>query len=451
MSFSGDATIALAKSSHSFSVAETLGVEPVAARATYLRFLVLISGASMMFGNYYFFDQTSATQDAVRGRTGMSESTFGILSSVYSWPNVVLPLVGGIIVDRLGVRAAALAFTSLVLAGSACFTLGLWGNWIWLMIVGRLVFGLGGESQNVCNLTLISRWFAGRELAFAIGIGVTVSRLGSVAAFNTQPSLVGALNVVGASGVGTVVCFASLLAAALATSLDRLGERRDAARGLTNRLTNGASSEEVVRLNDTLNFGRMYWLVSVTCLLVYVAAWPFLQVTSVPYLQDRFNFDESHANFITSLPNLISAIVTPVVGWGVDKCGARPALIVLSAAVFAACNLTFLVYPECDRCWVVAGFYGVMGVALSLFGSVIWPCVPLVVEEHTIGTAYGVTTALQNLGMAISPILLTKLHDATGLYTLPFCYVILCCCFGICTGITIWIVDRRHDRRLSTP
>jgi len=405
----------------------------------------------MMFGNYYFFDQTSSTQDAIRLRTDMSENAFGFLSSVYSLPNIVLPLVGGIIVDRLGVRTAALSFTTLVLAGSCLFTLGLWGKQTWLLVVGRLIFGLGGESQNVCNLTLISRWFAGRELAFAIGIGVTVSRLGSVAAFNTQPSLVQGLGVVGASAVGSLICAFSLAAAGGATLLDRMGERRDAARGLANCLANGASAEEVVRLRDMLSFRTLYWFVSITCLLVYVAAWPFLQVTSVPYLEDRFAFGEKDANFITSLPNLISAFVTPVIGWLVDKCGIRPALIVFSAGAFAAVNAAFLLWPECHQCWVVSGLYGVMGVGLSLFGSVIWPCVPLVVEENTVGTAYGVTTALQNFGMAVSPILLSKLHSATDAYSLPFAYVILCCLLGVCSGIVIWILDCRGGGHLSRP
>jgi len=46
--------------------------------------------------------------------------------------------------------------------------------------VGRVIFGLGGESMNVIQTVVVSRWFFGKELAFALGLNITMSRLGSV-------------------------------------------------------------------------------------------------------------------------------------------------------------------------------------------------------------------------------------------------------------------------------
>ena len=41
-----------------------------------------------------------------------------LLYSVYSWPNIVLPLFGGFLVDRVfGVRLGAIVFSFLVCAG----------------------------------------------------------------------------------------------------------------------------------------------------------------------------------------------------------------------------------------------------------------------------------------------------------------------------------------------
>jgi MFS family permease len=59
----------------------------------------------------------------------------------------------------------------------------------WLMLVGRVVFGLGGESMSVAQSAIVSMWFKGKELAFALGINLSVSRLGSVLNSNTIPSL----------------------------------------------------------------------------------------------------------------------------------------------------------------------------------------------------------------------------------------------------------------------
>merc|ERR1712039_1124063 len=95
----------------------------------------------------------------------------------------------------------------------------------------------------------------------------------------------------------------------------------------------GAPTQDVVRLKDALHFRRAYWLLCGMALMIFVAAFPFFQVTSVPYLQDRFDLAEGDADFVTSLPNLVAAITSPMVGFLVDRYGKRPAALVLSSAM----------------------------------------------------------------------------------------------------------------------
>jgi hypothetical protein len=47
------------------------------------------------------------------------------------------------------------------------------------MLLGRGVFGLGGESISVAQAAVTAEWFRGKELALASGITLSVSRLGS--------------------------------------------------------------------------------------------------------------------------------------------------------------------------------------------------------------------------------------------------------------------------------
>jgi MFS family permease len=98
------------------------------------------------------------------------------LYSVYSYPNVVLPFVGGFLADRFGVATANTIYAGLVMTGQAVFAVGLsltnlrmsWG----VMLAGRVVFGMGGESLSVTMSALVARWFSGRELALALGPGL---------------------------------------------------------------------------------------------------------------------------------------------------------------------------------------------------------------------------------------------------------------------------------------
>ncbi len=62
-----------------------------------------------------------------------------------------------------------LLFMSLVASGQLIYTLGLSSQSFYLCLMGRGVFGLGGESLNVAALAMIAMWFKGKELAFAMG------------------------------------------------------------------------------------------------------------------------------------------------------------------------------------------------------------------------------------------------------------------------------------------
>ena len=133
----------------------------------------------------------------------ITDPQFGLLQSIYSWPNTVLPLFGGVLIDSFGIRKSMILFMSFVALGQVIYTFGLAQQSYYLSLLGRCTFGLGGESLNVSSLAMIALWFKGKELAFAMGIVICVSRLGSVTAFNTQGLLIDSAGVVEASFCGT--------------------------------------------------------------------------------------------------------------------------------------------------------------------------------------------------------------------------------------------------------
>lgn len=44
-----------------------------------------------------------------------------------------------------------------------------------------------------------------------------------------------------------------------------------------------------------------------------------------------------------------------------------------------------------------------LGITYSIYVAALWPMVPLVVKSHVVGSAYGLCTAVQNIGLAIGP------------------------------------------------
>ena len=108
------------------------------------------------------------------------EYYFGLLYSVYSMPNIILPFIGGYMVMKLGVRSTYLLFSALVMLGQLICAMGCQHTSINIMLLGRMIFGLGGECLNICQNAIIVKWFSSSQLALPMALTISVSRFGSV-------------------------------------------------------------------------------------------------------------------------------------------------------------------------------------------------------------------------------------------------------------------------------
>src|ERR1700721_3939452 len=101
---------------------------------------------------------------------------------MYSFPNIFTVVIGGFIIDRLGLGKSVNILCVLFFVGPAITAAT---SHLAVMAAGRLIFGMGAESLNVASTTALARWFRGKELSFALGLNLTASRLGTFAALNS--------------------------------------------------------------------------------------------------------------------------------------------------------------------------------------------------------------------------------------------------------------------------
>jgi MFS family permease len=167
---------------------------------------------------------------------------------VYSFPNTVLPLIGGSMLDVFGTNGAMFTFLVLISLGQAIFALGVQRRVFWLSIVGRAVFGLGGESLSVAQSTLLAQWFEGKEMATAMGVNLSVSRLGSVANSLGNSHIARKVGVANALYIGFLMCCFSLVMTVLLILVDRYAAAQHraavASSGRIENLMDVASDEE---------------------------------------------------------------------------------------------------------------------------------------------------------------------------------------------------------------
>ena len=71
-----------------------------------------------------------------------------------------------------GIRLGTMLFAFIIILGQIVFSLGGFLDRLWVMEVGRFIFGIGGESLAVAQNTYAVSWFKGKELNMVFGFQV---------------------------------------------------------------------------------------------------------------------------------------------------------------------------------------------------------------------------------------------------------------------------------------
>ncbi len=362
------------------------------------RWMVLVLISLAMFGNYYIYDSISPLADVLKQQLGFSDSNIGLLNAIYSIPNVFMVLIGGMIIDRIGVKISTGLFALLCLLGAAVTVSS---GTLEVMAAGRLIFGLGAESLIVAVTTAIAMWFRGKELSFAFGINLTIARLGSFAALNS-PSWASGLYTdwrlpLFVSVAAGVICVAG---AAIYWILENHAFRR---------YTLGeAGGTDRVQFRELFSFGTSYWYIVALCITFYSAIFPF-QTFAVKFFMEAHGTTREFGGFLSSMLTLFAMIATPLFGLLVDRVGKRSLFMMFGSALLIPVYL-MMAYTSVPLPIPMA----LMGIAFSLIPAVMWPSVAYIVGQSKLGTAYGLMTMIQNIGLAGFNLLIGWANDSAG-------------------------------------
>lgn len=350
----------------------------------YYRWAVLLVASLAMAGNYYVYDAISPLADLLRAQLGYSDSNLGTLNGIYSLPNVFMVVIGGLIIDRIGTKKATLIFGVICFLG-ALLTAST-GTFA-VMAAGRLVFGLGAESLIVAVTTALAKWFRGKELSFAFGINLTIARLGTFAALNSptwakpayehwQWPLI----------IATVAGSLCVIGAVFYWAMESMAARRYA--------LGQADEPDKIVFKDVFRFGTSFWFVVLLCITFYSAIFPF-QTFAVKFFIDAHGVAREDAGFLSSILTLFSMICTPLFGLAADRFGKRASMMVFGSLLLIPVYL-IMAYTKIPLVIPMA----VMGISFSLIPAVMWPSVAYLVEQSKLGTALGLMTMIQNIGLA---------------------------------------------------
>jgi len=390
----------------------------------FARWLVLLLTSAVMFFNYYFYDALSPLKDLMQENLGFSSSDYGTFISAYSVPNVFLAMavLGGIILDKIGIRITGFVFILFMAIGTTITAYGATDAYLsggfgydfmtsfWpsispalkMMYLGFFLFGLGAETSIVVLSKAIVKWFKGKEIALALGLNVAIGRLGTALALNLSPSLA-EVQWTNAIWFGAMLLWIGLLTFIIYMLMDLKIDRQI-------KETLPKDAEDEFRWSDLkfLVTNRTFIFITLLCVTFYSAVFPFVKYAP-DLLMNKFNLPRQISGNISSILMYGTILLTPIFGWIADNKGKSATLMYLGSVLLIAAHLMFaktMITP------FIPIF--ILGVAFALVPAAMWPAVAKIVKENKIGTAYGFMFSVQNIGLWGVPILIGVVLDSSN-------------------------------------
>eukprot|EP00118_Oscarella_pearsei_P014321 m.122122 g.122122 ORF g.122122 m.122122 type:complete len:330 (+) comp37766_c0_seq50:298-1287(+) len=276
------------------------------------------------------------------------------VGKVFVIRNAAMVLIAGYIVDRWGNKPGLYLYSFLCVLGSVIFAVGATMNQFPVMLVGRLVFGSGNGSLTIVQNRVSAFWFKGKELALAFGFTLAFSRLGSVLNFLVTDTYAESLwpnnphlQVVNTLWSGALLCGLGFVSAAILAYLD---ERGMAQLGRSRQIDSNARR---VNPKDVLSFSKAFWLVNISIMFFYNGVFPFVAIASL-FIHDKYGMEKNLASKLAGTVYYISIVLSPLMGFVVDRIGRRGLLALLFATlslpVFGLLAFT-CVYPVIPLAW----------------------------------------------------------------------------------------------------
>jgi len=329
----------------------------------------------------------------VKAEFNLSYAQGGLLMSLFALPGVVISIPAGMLADRYGQKTIGIISFALIIAGTATFASG---NSLLVLALGRIVAGTGAVTLLVLAPQLLAQWFAGREVGTAMGVFNASLPLGAILSLNFLAMLGQNLGWRASVWISAVVPLIALIAFVFFFT---------PAPGTSQRIqSKGASFLQSIRLT-----GILIWIVSIAWLLFNAAAISI--VTFTPELLQGSGLTITAAGFVTSAVMWPPILLSPVVGYLIDKIDHKRAIITIGGLVLAI----FTVMIPTATSWILALII-IVGIAQVLILAPIFALATEVTGSEKVGLGFGIFNACLNLGTLAGPAAAGAIMDVTGSY-----------------------------------
>lgn len=390
-------------------------------------------------------------------------------------------IISGIILDKMGIRftlitagltmvlGASLKYYALTEGFTQTALASFLGSFISgipasakLAMAGFAIFGVGVEMAGITVSKTIVKWFKGKEMAMAMGLEMAVARLGVFAVFQLSPVFAEMGGPSKSVLMGLIFLCIGFMTFFIYTFMDR---KLDKQLGEAAQL----EPEDEFHLSD---LGKIFTnpgflTIAGLCVLFYSAIFPF-QKFATNMLSSKLDISLKEASAYFSYFPIGAGLLTPFIGWFLDKKGKGASVMLYGALLLVVSHLIFALVPaESFNTAIALITIVILGVAFSLVPASMWPSVPKIVEARYLGSAYGCIFWIQNIGLMLVPMLIgwslsasnpgVSEQIASGVEGAKYNYMVpelIFAGFGVLAiglSIVLRVVDRKKGYGLELP
>ncbi|CAG8456318.1 14922_t:CDS:2 [Funneliformis mosseae] len=398
------------------------------------KIIALLCVLSLALGSHYSAHTLDALKSVIKKELDISNSKYGVIQSSVSLVNTILPILGGIFLDTFGTLVGSVLATSLIAMGNILVALSTDLRSFAVMVIGRILYGIGSGTIVIVQVTILSHWFKGKGLAIAVGIQIAASRLfGFLANITVIPitKLTGSYKW--AFWFAAFLCIFSMLTNLAYVLLMKI-------------LNEKIKTQELLKLKQKkrfdpkklLIFPAIYWII-VSLEFVLGSVWTSFLTINTELVKIRWNHTDEIAAYNSNISQLFPIFISPFLGYFLDRFGNRSLTLVVSAV--------FLVISMCLLGFTLA-FTPIIGMvffslSLSLGPVASLSSIPILLPLDYVGTAIGIVKSSSNIGSTIYDIVVGLLQDLDkGKYDMVMIFYLISSIIAVIVTIGLFFVSK---------
>jgi MFS family permease len=318
-------------------------------------FLVMSVCASFLFYKYILQNFPSVMASQLMNTFHLHGLGLGVLSGIYFWTYLIVPLFVGIVLDYYGTRwVTSSAIFCCAVGIFLCAQAQEVNEAIW----GRALIGVGVSFASIAYFKLSAVWFDKKYYALLTSLLVTAAMVGAVCG---QMPLAWLVNQIGwrnslsnLGWIGIGLSFLFLMSVKDKPSMDTALN--------TLEIQKSSLGQDILLILRN----KQNWLLTAYSGLAFSPVVIFCGLWGNPFLQKAYNLDKLTSPSLISLVFIGLAISCPLFAFFNHKSISRSSLMCYST-LFSALCISLILYAHPMPLWMLSGLLFMFGFSLGAF------------------------------------------------------------------------------------